>query len=279
MSDSAASRYARELDVAERLGREAGTIALRYRDGDLRVELKADDEPVTIADRAASDIIVSGLRRAFPGDVVISEENKDDLRRLDAERVWYIDPIDGTKDYIRGWEGFCVMIGLTLDHVPTVGVLCQPVGDRVYCAAKGVGSWVKVPEEPPRRLRCSPVSELSEIRLVASKSHRGGQIDDVKRVLGIDTELNIGSVGLKLGLIALGERDLYVNPFPKCKVWDTCAPEAVLAEAGGRMTDLYGDELRYDQRDTFRPRGMVATNGILHDAVIERIAPVFPRPE
>jgi len=279
MSQSPLPSYARELEIAERLGRQAGSVALRYRDGDLRVELKADDEPVTVADRASSDIIVRGLREAFPDDIVISEENEDDLRRLEAERVWYIDPIDGTKDYIRGWEGFCVMIGLTVAHKPTVGVLYQPMGDRVYRAASGAGAWMQAPGEEPRRLRCSPIADVAEIRLVASKSHRGGQIDDVKRALGIDTEFNIGSVGLKLGLIALGERDLYVNPFPKCKVWDTCAPEVVLDEAGGRMTDLYGDPLRYDERDTFRTRGMVATNGLLHDAVIAKIAPIFPHPE
>jgi 3'(2'), 5'-bisphosphate nucleotidase len=267
----------RELEVAERLGIAAGLLALRYREGDLRVELKEDDEPVTIADRQSSELIVAGLREGFPNDVIISEENPDDLRRLEAERVWYIDPIDGTKDYIQGWEGFCVMIGLTVGHRPVLGVLFQPVGKRLYSATPDIGAWIKAPGEEPQRLRCSQTSDVTKIRLVASKSHRGGQIDDVKRALGIDIEHNIGSVGLKLGLIALGERDLYVNPFPKCRTWDTCAPEAVLSAAGGRMTDLHGDPLRYDQRDSYRRHGMVASNAILHDRVIELIAPIFPR--
>jgi len=269
--------FARELEVAERLAREAGTVALRYREGDLRVELKAGDEPVTVADRASSDIIVSGLSEAFPDDIIISEECADDLRRLEAERVWYVDPIDGTKDFIRGWEGFCVMIGLTVRHEPMVGVLYQPVGDRIFYASPDGGAWFKAPEKEPRRLTCSSIADPAQIRLVASKSHRGKEIDQVKSALGISTEMNIGSVGLKLGLIALGERDLYVNPFSKCRSWDTCAPEAVLDAAGGRMTDLHGDRLCYDQESTFRPTGMVATNGLLHEAVLEGIAPLFPR--
>ena len=89
--------------------------------------------------------------------------------------------------------------------------------------------------------------------------------------------LNIGSVGLKLALIALGERDLYVNPFPKCKAWDTCAPEAILHAAGGRLTDTLGDPVRYDQTDLSRPRGLVASNGHVHAASLARLASLFPR--
>ena len=101
-------------------------------------------------------------------------------------------------------------------------------------------------------------------------------IDEVKTALGIKNEFNIGSVGLKLGLIALDERDLYVNPSSKCKGWDTCAPEAILHHAGGRMTDVHGELLRYDVEDTHHKRGLVASNGPLHAGVVAKLAPVFP---
>lgn len=266
--------FQREIDTARRLAREAGQLALRYREGDLRVELKAGDEPVTAADRAASKLIVAGLSEAFPNDVIISEEKADDLRRLDATRVWYIDPIDGTKDFIRGEEGFCVMIGLAIEHRPAVGVVYQPVGDRVYWAAPGRGSWAELPGAEPRRVTVRDNDQMDDVRFVASRSHRGGEIDQVKNALGIKNELNIGSVGLKLALIALGDRDLYVNPYPKCKTWDTCAPEALLLEAGGRMTDLHGQDLRYDLEDNERPLGMVASNGAIHEAVIAKLRPL-----
>ncbi|HTM21253.1 MAG TPA: 3'(2'),5'-bisphosphate nucleotidase CysQ [Kofleriaceae bacterium] len=267
--------WERELAAARRLAIEAGKLALRYREGDLKVELKAGDEPVTIADRAASRLIVDGLVAEFPDDVVISEETEDDLRRLQAQRVWYIDPIDGTKDFIRGEDGFCVMIGLTVGHRPLVGAIYQPAGDRLYWAAPGRGAWAELPGQPPRAIAVSAVDRIEDIRFVASKSHRGGEIDQVKGALGIRNEVNVGSVGLKLALIALGERDLYVNPYPKCKTWDTCAPEALLVEAGGLMTDVHGQPLSYASQTCDRPHGMVATNGKVHAAVIEKLAPVF----
>ena len=125
---------AREVEVAQRLAKEAGALVMQYHGGKLTVENKAGNEPVTIADRQASDLIVGGLVDAFPDDVIISEENADDLRRLTANRVWYIDPIDGTKDFIRGEDGFCLMIGLCIGGRPRVGVIVQPLHKRVFSA-------------------------------------------------------------------------------------------------------------------------------------------------
>jgi 3'(2'), 5'-bisphosphate nucleotidase len=279
VSQPTTSRYARELQTAQRLAREAGAIAMTYfRGDDLAVERKKHDEPVTIADKEASQAIVSGLRAAFPDDVVISEENADDLRRLEVDRVWYVDPIDGTKDFIKGRDGFSVMIGMCDGLRPAVGVVYQPLGDRLFFAASDAGAWFIAPERPARELRVSDVSDAGQVRLVASASHRDAAIDQVKSALGIDNEFNIGSVGLKISLISLAERDLYVNPSSHSKTWDTCAPEAILEAAGGRMTDLYGDPLPYDVERMDRSRGMVASNGHVHDAVLERLAPLFPRP-
>ncbi len=272
---SSSGEFERELAVAEQLAREAGALILKYRDGDLEVERKAGDEPVTAADRASSALIVRDLAQAFADDVIISEENKDDLRRLEARRTWYIDPIDGTKDFIRGESGFSVMIGLCVDHQPKVGVVYQPIGDRMFCGSDA-GAFFNIGNAASEPLVVSEVDSLSEARLVASKSHRDETIDRVKSALGIQDELNIGSVGLKLSLISLAERDLYVNPAPHCKSWDTAAPQAILEAAGGTMTDLHGKPLRYDERDTLRSRGMVASNGRIHGAVINKLRPLFP---
>ena len=266
---------AREVEVAERLSREAGALVMKFHGSELKVDRKAGDEPVTIADRQASDAIVRGLRAAFPDDVIISEENADDLRRLEAPRVWYIDPIDGTKDFIRGEDGFCVMIGLCIDHRPAVGVIYQPIHDRLMAAATGGGTWLTAAGAAPVKAEVSGVSELSGIRLVASKSHRGSSMDKIKTALGVTDELNIGSVGLKLGVIAMGARDLYVNPSSKTSSWDTCGPEALLVEAGGRLTDLGGELLRYDDEFINHRRGLLASNGAVHDAALERLRPMF----
>ncbi|MBK9032867.1 MAG: 3'(2'),5'-bisphosphate nucleotidase CysQ [Myxococcales bacterium] len=275
-----APSYAREIEVASQLAREAGALAVAIRDrgpAALGVEHKAGDEPVTVADRAASDLIVAGLRAAFPDDCVVSEESADDLARLTAPRVWYVDPIDGTKDFIRGSDGFAVMIGLCLAARPVIGVVFQPTSARLFAASPERGAWMELPDGAVHALAVSTIDEVGAIRLVASKSHRSEVIDEVKSALGIANELNIGSVGLKLALIALGERDLYVNPFPKCKAWDTCAPEAILVAAGGVLTDTAGDPVRYDQLDLSRPHGLVASNGHVHAASLARLARLFPR--
>ena len=166
--------------------------------------------------------------------------------------------------------GLCAGVG----GRPQAGVVYQPVGDRLYRAAPEVGT-VLVDERRARTLRCSDMADLGKISLVASRSHRTPEIDRVKAALGIDDEMNIGSVGLKLGLIALGERDLYINPSSKSSAWDTCAPEALLRHAGGRLTDLAGAPLLYDAKELKNTKGLIASNGALHDAVLAKIKPLF----
>jgi 3'(2'), 5'-bisphosphate nucleotidase len=276
----------RELEHAVRIARAAGALILEIkRGGGWRVEMKAGDEPVTIADRSASELIVRELRAAFPDDVIISEEAADDLARLSARRVWYVDPIDGTKDFIAARPGWSVMIGMTIDHAAVFGVVFQPETERLFWAAPSASgeatAWFEIvggPDQaPPRRLSVSGVTDSSQIRLVASASHRTGDIDRVKSALGISDELNVGSVGLKLALIALAERDLYVNPSAKSKLWDCCAPEAILRAAGGRLTDAHGAPIRYDVEDIACRNGLVASNGLVHDEVIAKLAHLFPK--
>jgi len=272
----------RELEVAMRLAREAGVIVLEVRSSaELSVELKAGDEPVTIADKRSSELVMRGLKAAFPDDVVISEESDDDLARLTAKRVWYIDPIDGTKDFIAGRPGFAVMIGLTIDHQPALGVVYQPLGDRMYWAAPEAAgpsaAWAfPGPDGGAMRMSVSDVRDTTQVRLVASASHRTQTIDEIKSALGIANELNIGSVGLKLALISIGERDLYVNPSAKSKLWDTCAPQAILDAAGGVLTDARGNPVRYDTPDLHCRNGLVASNRHVHAEVLARLAHLFP---
>lgn len=257
--------FAAELACARELAQAAGELVVRLRTGDLGVETKSDNSPVTIADRAASELIVTGLAARFPSDPVISEEAPPGV--LGASRIWFVDPIDGTKDYIRGSDGFSVMIGLVVDGRPVVGVVHQPTVARTFFATPD-GAFV---DDAP--LVVSTVASAGDARLVASASHRTADIDRVKATLGIDDEQNIGSVGLKLCLIAMGARDLYVNPSPKTKVWDTCAPEAILVRAGGRLTDAFGAPIDYTELR--QPRGLVASNGRIHDEVVAKLAPLF----
>lgn len=263
----------RELAYAMQVAREAGTEVYAMQRGEkLDVEMKPGDEPVTIADRRGSEIICVGLARAFPDDPVISEELPPPPGAQDGSRLWLVDPIDGTKDFIRGEDGYSVMIGLVRDGVPAVGVVYQPVQDRMFYAVPE-GAWVMVGTHV-EAMRVSSVAAAADVRLVASKSHRSTEIDHVKERLGIRNEINIGSVGVKLSLIALGVHDLYVNPAAKTKAWDTCAPEAILVRAGGRLSDKLGGPLDYRGELAHR-RGLVASNGLVHDEVLAKLAPLF----
>jgi 3'(2'), 5'-bisphosphate nucleotidase len=153
-------------------------------------------------------------------------------------------------------------------------VVYQPAGDRLYTATPA-GAWIQIDGEAPQRLQVSDVRTPAEIRMVASKSHREAVIDQVRAELGITDELNVGSVGLKLGLIARGERDLYVNPSGHSKLWDVCGPEAILVAAGGRITDAHGDPLAYRGPALGNLRGLIASNGPVHDEVVARLRPLL----
>jgi 3'(2'), 5'-bisphosphate nucleotidase len=260
------------LEVAIRLAREAGALTRRLQASGLSVDRKADNEPMTQADRDANALLEAGLREAFPDYGILSEEAPDDGSRMSKERVWMIDPIDGTKDFIRGESGFATMIGLLVGERPGLGVVYQPVGDRLYWAARGQGAWMIEGEGKPTRLQVSEVRDPAQIRMVASRSHRDEVIDRVRAELGISDELNVGSVGLKLGLIARGERDLYVNPSGHSKLWDACGPEAILTEAGGRLTNKRGELLPYREPELGNVNGLIASNAHLHDQVVARLA-------
>lgn len=264
---------ARELAIAAALARRAGDLALSLQGQGLPVERKLHDEPVTEADRRASAIVVDGLAAEFPGDAILSEEAADDGLRHTRARVWMIDPIDGTNDFIRGDDGFSTMIGLLVGDQPVLGVVYQPRGDRLYVATRGGGAFLEI-GGVRRALRVSNVARLDELRMVASKSHRDEVITEVRRALGIHDELNIGSVGLKLGLIARGERDVYVNPKGRSKRWDTLGPQVLLEEAGGRLTDTRGRLIDYRAEELANLDGLIASNGILHDEIVARVAPL-----
>ena len=207
--------------------------------------------------------------------MILSEEIPDDGSRHGARRVWMVDPIDGTRDFIMGDSGFAVMIGLCVDGRPTVGVVSQPSTDKTYAGVVGQGAWLDIAGGRPIPLLTSTLAGPPGIRLVASKSHRTPRIDAVKRALHIEDEINIGSVGLKIGLVAESARDLYVYTGGRTKIWDTCGPEAILVAAGGRVTDMDGRPLSYAQPDLYNRRGIVASNGPLHQSVIDLIGPLL----
>lgn len=274
--------FERELRVGVELARRAGEAALAFYGKPMRVDHKDEfDEPVTQADRTVNELIVRALRESFPEDGILAEESVDTDRRIGRERVWMIDPIDGTKGFIAGTGDFAVQIGLAVGGRACLGILYAPATDVLYWAARGHGAWVLRPtseaDKSARagRLGVTAETELGRMRLAESRSHRGPRMEALVRALGVRAEVRSHSVGIKVGLLVERQADLYIHLSPKTKQWDTCAPEAVLAEAGGRMTDIWGAPLRYNTPDVLNRNGILASNGAAHDAVVERLGPLL----
>lgn len=271
---SVSSEFGREREAAVHLAQEAGEVILRIYATDFSVDYKAKSDPVTEADRLASRVIVEGLRRKFPKDLVVSEEEPIAALASVPLRVWYVDPLDGTHEFIKRNGEFAVMIGLAVDGRPRVGVVFRPVTAELFWGIVGEGAWLGT-KEAKRPLRVSGEINPSRLRLVASRSHRDPRVDDVRRRLGISEECRMGSVGLKVGLLVAGQADIYMEPSAMTKAWDSCAPEAILHAGGGRMTDMEGAPLRYIPSEVRNRKGIVATNGACHERVVSEIVSVI----
>jgi 3'(2'),5'-bisphosphate nucleotidase len=262
----------RELDIAVRLAREAGAAIMGYYQEGVVIDYKEGDEPVTVADRAADRIVSAGLRAAFPGDGLLTEESDEDLSRLDRQRVWIVDPLDGTAEFINETDEFAVQIALAVAGRPVLGVVYQPVSDVLFYAREGQGAY-RQHDGITTRLAVSTRATPSRMCLVASRSHYSDFIESARQALGIEAVRRVGSVGLKVGLLARGACDLYLAT-TVCKEWDLCAPHALLIEAGGRLTNLFGQPLVYNKPDVDECRGLVGSNGLAHDEILETITPL-----
>lgn len=272
------SQLKHELDVAVDLARAAGASILEQYKGPLDIEQKNlddDSEPVTQADRIANELIVTRLQREFPNDGILAEESVDTSRRLGKSRVWMIDPLDGTNGFIAGNGDFAVQIGLAEDGEPMLAVVYVPLTGVLYRAVLGEGAWIERPQMEPERARVSEHRDVSDMRLAASRSHRSSRMNKVVQRFKFREEVQRGSVGIKIGLLVEQQCDVYIHLSPRTKQWDTCAPQLILTEAGGRMTDLFGDPLNYNVPDVQNRNGLVATNGVAHDVIIETLAPLL----
>ncbi len=270
----------KELETAISLAHVAGARILEFYALEIIVEEKlgADNltEPVTIADKTASKIIVQGLAAAFPDDAILSEEEIDDAEnRFAGKRIWMIDPIDGTWGFIKRDGDFGVQTGLTENGEVILGVVYLPVHGKLFYAVKNEGAFLIENADEPKRLQVSAKTNFAEMNLASSRNHRSPRMNRIIKDFGIRQEIQRGSVGLKVGLIAERIADLYVHLSARTKFWDTCAPQIILEEAGGRMTDVFGTPLRYDLRDVQNHNGVLASNGAAHEKAVKSLKPLL----
>jgi 3'-phosphoadenosine 5'-phosphosulfate (PAPS) 3'-phosphatase len=274
-----------ELETALDLVARCGTIALDIQSGGastLQTSDKPNDQgPVTQADLAVEAAIIETLRSKFPDDAILAEELGGDPSWQRASRVWMIDPVDGTKDFAEGDPSWAIHVALTIDGQPALGVVHEPGHGRTCWAIHLDGSrhaWCRRGSgRPPLALHGLGSEEVQPWRMVTSKSHRSGRSDEIAKLLGISPEqqLRTGSTGVKIAMVSRGEAQMYAHPTVGTKLWDACAPQVILHAAGGRLTDMCGQPLRYTGPELGNDRGLLATaRGVDHDALVEQLRPL-----
>jgi myo-inositol-1(or 4)-monophosphatase len=260
---------AREREVAVDAARQAGAVVRRYYGTGVAVAQKGPDSPVTKADLEANACIRELIAKAFPTDGWLSEETADSTDRLGKRRVWVVDPLDGTKEFVAHIPEFCVCVALVEDGRPIVGVSYNPVADRLYVAVRGKGTTVN-----ERPTRVSTTASVQDAVVLASRSEdKRGEWDPFKNRVHVTLT---GSVAFKLAELATGNGDATFTLTPKNE-WDICAGTLLVEEAGGRATDLEGHPLVFNQPSTLRP-GMIASNGVLHPGLLGLIREVRAQP-
>jgi len=254
-----AGALAAERDLAVRAAREAGAIVRHWYERPITVTEKGPDHPLTRADLEANACIRDHVSTAFPDDGWLSEETADSSERLSRRRVWVVDPLDGTKEFIQHIPEFCVCIALVEAGRPILGVSYNPATDRLYVAVRGAGTTLN--GEPAR---VSTQASLADAVVMASRSEdKRREWDPFKPLMRVTLT---GSVAFKLAELSTGNGDATFTLTPKNE-WDICAGSILVEEAGGRVTGLEGEPLVFNQASPLRP-GMIASNGVLHDALL-----------
>jgi 3'(2'), 5'-bisphosphate nucleotidase len=226
------------------IARDAGSAILEVYGTDFAVQLKDDRSPVTLADREADRIIRRRLDDLQPRLPVLSEETSPDAQRLDWRSYWLVDPLDGTREFLKRNGEFTVNIALVSEHRAVLGVVYAPAIGELYFGAIDHGAWAQRAAGSPRAIRVSRAEDV--LRVVGSRSHPGSELAAYVARLGPHEWRAMGS-SLKICLIACGEADVYPR-FGPTSEWDTGAAQAILESAGGRMIDLAGQPLRYNTK-------------------------------
>jgi 3'(2'), 5'-bisphosphate nucleotidase len=226
--------------------------------GEFNVELKGDDSPLTCADQASHELIMSGLQKAYPDIPVLSEEGVDIpyAERSRWKRFWLVDPLDGTKEFIKRNGEFTVNIALVEDGLVSAGVVYVPAQKKTYLGVRDKGAWLKVEESEPVEIKVREADQATGLTVVMSRSHPSPQLEAYLQDISVVQALPVGS-SLKLCVVAEGKADLYPRLGPTME-WDTAAGHAVVEAAGGTVTQVDGKPLRYNKENLLNPYFIVA---------------------
>lgn len=253
-----------DLALALDAARAAADVIRSYVGRPLDVRHKSPDQPLTLADLAADALLRDRLHGARPDYGWLSEESADSAGRLELHRTWIVDPIDGTRSFIAGRPEYSISIGLAVDGVPRVGVILNPATREIFHAVRGMGAfWQEEQGGGPVRLSAEP---RPGAELVASRSDlKAGWLQEIGRGW---TLRPIGSTAYKLALVAAGRAAGYITRGHRSE-WDLCAGVLLIEEAGGRITDASGEQIRFNRREP-DVDGVVAAPEALHARLLAR---------
>lgn len=247
------------LRPVQEIAIRAGRAALEYYGGNDPIEVKADNSPLTLADRAAHNVIVKALADLTPAIPTVSEESAcgAEISRDSGEFLWLVDPLDGTKEFIKQSGQFTVNIGLIQNGAPKLGVVYVPVTGFTYGAVRvpdGDLAWRQSPDGPEEPIH-TRTANLDRLTVVASRDHAGPVVSAFLDRLSNAEVTSMGS-SLKVCLVAEGKADFYPRVVPTMQ-WDTAAAQAILEAAGGQLTDLAGSPLHYHKDQLRNPSILV----------------------
>jgi len=254
-----------EVNIAIQAAIEAGKVVMDVYNQKFSSTVKNDNEPLTEADIKSNEIIQKIISSYdYP---ILSEESFDDKKRLDYNKIWIIDPLDGTTDFIKKTGEFTIMISLIDDKKPILGIIYWPTEDKLFLAQKEKGAY-KLENDTWSKLSVSNISKLSQCKVVGSRHHISDNEQKFLKLLNIFKFTSKGS-SLKVIDISSGSAELYFTTTNKIKQWDTCASYCLINEAGGKMTDMFGNDLEYNTEKLNHENGLLVSNGLIHEKIIK----------
>jgi len=254
-----------ELDIAIKAAQEASSVILDIYQKDYNTFTKTDDSPVTDADLKSNKKINEILSDTKYS--ILSEEDVDDQSRLSKDMIWIVDPLDGTSDFIDKTGEFTVMIALIQNKKPILGVIAWPTEKILFVAQKNCGAF-RYSNDKWDKISVTKIENLSECRTIGSRHHLSDKEKKFIKKLGVKDFTSIGS-SLKVGKISSGEAEAYITTTNKMKEWDTAASYCIITEAGGKMTDMSGNQITYNNKSVYHQNGILVTNGLIHDKIVK----------
>ncbi|MDZ7799148.1 MAG: inositol monophosphatase family protein [Patescibacteria group bacterium] len=256
-----------EINLLKKAVKKAGRVALNYYHSKNIIH-EDGYTPLTKADFASEKVLISELKKT---PYKILSEHQDNKERLKENKIWIIDPLDGTKDFIQKTGEFSIMAALTQNNKPIIGAIYQPVTKKLYYAQKDKGAFLKQGRNKPIKLSVSNNTDFTDMSLLVSRNHLlPGEIKLCEN-LKIGKKIPYGSAGLKAALICEQKADIYLNSSDQTGEWDIGAAEIIFKEAGGKITDMLGHDLKYNKKKPINKQGFVLSHKLVHKKIISEL--------